>query len=172
MKKTVIILVTITILLIPITHKVCGAVANDALPKPHAVGKGNMYYLSYDESVRYAKNFDNHSQGVNLFGMDLIQLINNVSGANTLKYRAQMAVANGFGVCWRSGSCTKGVKAINIGIVMIVGPIHRQRAINHRFVFQKMAFQLSGTAQCHIIVFQRPFMVGGHARLRRHQLWC
>ncbi|MGO3499430.1 hypothetical protein [Leuconostoc falkenbergense] len=110
MKKTVIILVTITILLIPITHKVCGAVANDALSKPHAVGKGNMYYLSYAESVRYAKNFDNYSKGVNLFGMDLVQLINNVSGAKTLKYRAQMAVANGFGECWRFGSCAKGDK--------------------------------------------------------------
>ena len=59
------------------------------------------------------------------------------------------------------------LKAINIGIVMIVDPIHRQRTINHQFVFQKMAFQLYGTAQCHIIVnlaiLQQPFMVGGHA---------
>ncbi|MCT4381632.1 hypothetical protein EFE13_11585 [Leuconostoc pseudomesenteroides] len=50
---------------------------------------------------------------------------------------------------------------------MIVDPIHRQRTINHQFVFQKMAFQLYGTAQCHIIVnlaiLQQPFMVGGHA---------
>lgn len=65
------------------------------------------------------------------------------------------------------GDLVHVLKAINIGIVMIVGSIHRQRAINHQFVFQKMAFQLSGTAQCHIIVnlaiLQQPFMVGGHA---------
>ncbi|WAM38733.1 hypothetical protein [Leuconostoc pseudomesenteroides] len=110
MKKVVIILGIITILLIPITHKACGAVAGNALPKPHAVGKGNMYYLSFDESVRYVKNFDNHSGGANWFGINLGQLLNNLSGAKTLKYRAQMAVANGFGVCWRLGSCAKGDK--------------------------------------------------------------
>lgn len=69
MKKIVIILGIITILLIPITHKACGAVAGNALPKPHAVGKGNMYYLSFDESVRYVKNFDNHSGGANWAGI-------------------------------------------------------------------------------------------------------
>lgn len=97
MKKVVIILGIITILLIPITHKACGAVAGNALPKPHAVGKENMYYLSFDESVRYVKNFDNHSGGANWFGINLGQLLNNLSGAKTLKYRAQMAVANGRG---------------------------------------------------------------------------
>lgn len=66
-----------------------------------------------------------------------------------------------------AGDLVHVLKAINTGIVMIVGPIHRQRAINLQFVFQKILFQLSGTAQCRIIVnlaiFQRPFMVGGHA---------
>lgn len=84
-----------------------GAAASDALPTPHAVGTGNMYFLTYDESVQYVRTFDRHKDDAAWFTkwFDIISLVDGLTGARVLRNRADMTTDAGFGVCWKLGSC-------------------------------------------------------------------
>ncbi|MFT9031302.1 MAG: hypothetical protein ABF415_07485 [Leuconostoc pseudomesenteroides] len=87
-----------------------GAAASDVLPTPHAVGRGNMYFLTYDESVQYVKLFDQHKDDNAWFNkwFDIENLVDGLNGARILRNRADKTTDAGFGVCWKLGSCVLG----------------------------------------------------------------